>query len=130
MLTDRRPPETAGVTIQPRSAAYKVGWAVLFGVSALSVVSYIALIFVVPAMVDSFIAWATFSLYSAIVLLIPYRRVERWAWDITWALPVPSVVLALNNPDAAPYYLAAAGLMVMGQLLTRSAFFAPAEPAG
>jgi hypothetical protein len=29
----------------------------------------------------------------------------------------------LNNPDAAPYYLTAVGLMVIGQLLTRGAFF-------
>jgi hypothetical protein len=32
-------------------------------------------------------------------------------------------VLSLNNPDVAPYYLTAAGLMVIGQVLTRSAFF-------
>jgi hypothetical protein len=123
MLSNRPAAQLAGVAIPPRSAAYRVGWTVLFGLSALSVASYIALIFIVPAMVDSFIAWATFSLYSAIVLLIPYRRVERWAWYVTWALPVPSVVLALNNPDAAPYYLTAAGLMAIGQFLTRTAFF-------
>lgn len=114
----------AVVTTQAQSAAYKVGWSVLFGLSVLSVLSYAALIFAVPAMVDSFIAWATFSLYSVIVLLFPYRRVERWAWYITWALPIPSVVLSFNNPDAAPYYLTAAGLMAIGQLLTRGAFFA------
>jgi hypothetical protein len=32
-------------------------------------------------------------------------------------------VLSLNNPDAAPYYLTAVGLMAIGQLLTRTAFF-------
>jgi hypothetical protein len=123
MLSNRPAAQVAGVAIPPRSAAYKVGWTVLFGLSALSVASYIALIFIVPAMVDSFIAWATFSFYAAIVLFIPYRRLERWAWYATWALPVPSVVLALNNPDAAPYYLGAAALMAVGQFLTRTAFF-------
>jgi hypothetical protein len=113
----------AALTTQTQSTAYKVGWSVLFGLSVLSVLSYIALIFVVPAMVDSFIAWATFSLYSVMVLLIPYRRAERWAWYITWVLPIPSVVLSLNDPDAAPYYLTAVGLMAIGQLLTRTAFF-------
>ena len=49
----------AAVTIQAQSTAYKVGWSALFGLSVLSVLSYTALIFVVPAMVDSFIAWAT-----------------------------------------------------------------------
>jgi hypothetical protein len=76
-----------------------------------------------PNLVDSFIAWATFSLYSVAVLLIPYRRGERWSRYLTWALPVPSVVLRVNNSDAAPYYLTAVGLMVIGQILTRSAFF-------
>jgi hypothetical protein len=113
----------SAMTIPRQSTAYMVGWLVLFGISVLSVVSYVVLIFVAPGLVDSFIAWATFSLYSVVVLLIPYRRGERWSWYLTWALPVPSVVLSLNNPDVAPYYLTAAGLMVIGQVLTRSAFF-------
>jgi hypothetical protein len=110
--------------IPSQSTAYRVGWLVLFGISVLSVVSYVVLIVIVPGLVDSFIAWAAFSLYSVFVLLIPYRRRERWAWYLTWALVIPSVVLGLNNPDAAPFYLAAAGLMALSQLLTRGAFFA------
>ena len=109
--------------IQTQSTAYRLGWWVLFGLSALGVLSYTVLIFVVPDMVDSLIAWATFSLYSVFVLLIPYRRGERWAWYLTWALVLPSVVLSANNPDAAPYFLTAAGLMAIGQILTRGAFF-------
>lgn len=112
------------VAIYTRSKAYKVGWFVLLGIAVLSVLSYVVLIFAVPGLLDSFIAWATLSLYAAVVLLIPYRRAERWAWYLTFALPVPTIVLGLNNPEAAPYYLTAAGLMVVSQLLTRSAFFA------
>jgi hypothetical protein len=108
--------------IQTPSKAYKLGWWVLFALSVLSVGRYTGLIFVTPALVDSFVAWATFSLYSVFVLFIPYRRAERWAWYITWALPIPSVVLSLNNPNAAPYYLTVVGLMVIVQFLTRGAF--------
>ncbi len=111
-------------TTQTRSTRYQVGWWILFAISALSVVSNAVLIFVQTTLVDSFIAWSTFSLYSAIILLIPYRRDERWAWYLTWALPIPYLVLGLNNPDAAPYYLTAAGLVIASQLLTREAFFA------
>jgi hypothetical protein len=114
------------VTIDSQSATFKAGWLVLLAISVLSVVSYVVLIFVVPVMVDSFIAWATFSLYSAVVLLIPYRRGERWSWYLTCVLPIPQVVLGLNNPDAAPYYLTAAGLIVISQVLTRGAFFTTA----
>ena len=110
-------------TIQTQSTTYKIGWWFLFGISVLSVLSYVALIFVVPNSVDSLIAWVTFSLYSVFVLLIPYRRGEKWAWYLTWILVIPSVVLSLNNRDAAPYYLTAAGLLAIGQLLTRGAFF-------
>jgi hypothetical protein len=124
-MSDSREGSSAvsAVAIYPQPVAYKVGWSVLFGLSALSVLSYLVLIFAVPAMVDSFIAWATFSLYSAIILAIPFRRGERRAWYLTWALPVPSIVLSVNNPDAAPYHLTAVGLMVIGQVLTRGAFF-------
>jgi hypothetical protein len=113
-----------------QSISYTLGWWVLFGVSVLSVLTYVALIFVVPDLVDSFIAWATFSLYSVFVLLIPYRHGERWAWFLTWVLVVPAVVLSLNDRDAAPYFLAAVGLTVIAQLLTRGAFFPKAERIG
>jgi hypothetical protein len=116
--------------IATQSTAFRLGWWVLFGISVVSVLSYVVLIFVVPDLVDSFIAWATFSLYSALVLLIPYRHGERWAWFLTWVLVVPAVVLSLNDRDAAPYFLAAVGLTVIGQLLTRSAFFPRAERIG
>jgi hypothetical protein len=117
----------SAVAIHTESTAFKIGWSVLTGISVLSVLSYVVLIFVAPGLVDSFIAWATFSLYSMVVLLMPYRRGERWAWYLTWALPIPSLVLSLNNPEAAPFYVTAAGLMVIGQLLTRSAFFTGVE---
>src|SRR5258707_12549096 len=101
-------------TIQTQSTPYKIGWWALFGISVLSVVSYVALIFVVPNLGDSFIAWATFSLYSVFVQLIPYRRGEKWAWYLTWVLVIPSVVLGLNDRAAAPYYLAGVLLVTVG----------------
>ena len=109
-------------TIETQSTTYRIGWWLLFALSVVGVLSYVALIFVEPKLVDSFIAWATFSLYSVVVLLIPYRRGEKWAWYLTWILVIPSVVLSLNNRDAAPWYLTGAGLLALGQLLTRGAF--------
>ncbi len=110
-------------TIQTQSTTYKIGWGVLFGSSVLGVLSYVALIFVEPNRVDSFIAWVTFSLYSVFVVLIPYRRGEKWAWYLTWVLVIPAVVSSLNDSDAAPWFLAGVGLVALGQLLTRGAFF-------
>jgi hypothetical protein len=110
-------------------ATYNVGWSVLFSISVLSVLSYVALFFVVPNGL-SFIAWATFSLYSVVVVLIPYRRGERWAWFLTWALVVPAVALSLSDREAAPWFMAAVGLVAISQLLTRRAFFSKGQPSG
>jgi hypothetical protein len=74
-----------------QSTTFNVGWLVLFGISVLNVLSYMALFFVVPNGVW-LIGWATFSLYFVVVVLIPYRRGERWAWYLTWAVVVPAVV--------------------------------------
>jgi len=105
------------------STTFRYGWTIILLISLLGVVSQLVLIFVEPGLVDSFVAWATFMLYSVFVLLIPYRRGERWAWTVTWALVLPLAVLGLNNPDALPYFWSAAGLVTIGQFLTRSAFF-------
>jgi len=110
-------------TIQTQSTAYKLGWWLLLSLSVVGVLSYVALIFVEPSHVDSFIAWATFSLYSVAVVLIPYRRGEKWAWYLTWVLVIPAIVLSLNDVEAAPWFLAGVGLVAIGQFLTRGVFF-------
>ena len=110
-------------TVQTQSTTYKIGWWLLLGLSVVSVLSYVALIFVFPKLVDSLIASATFYLYSVFVLLIPYRRGVKWAWYLTWVLLTPAVVLSVNDRDAVPWYLPVAGDVVIGQLLTRGAFF-------
>jgi hypothetical protein len=112
-----------GKSTRSNSTTFRYGWTIIFLISLLGVVSQLVLIFVAPGLVDSTIAWATFMLYSVFVVLIPYRRGERWAWMITWVLVFPLTVLGLNNPDAAPYFWSAAGLVAVSQLLTRSAFF-------
>jgi len=110
-------------TIQTQSLRYKLGWGTLFLLSLLGVLSQSVLIVVDPDLVVSFVAWATFLLYSVFVLLIPYRRYEKWAWFITWILIAPFTVVGIEDPDAAPYFWAAAGLVVVCQLLNRAPFF-------
>lgn len=111
-------------TAQSSSTTFRFGWTIIFMISLLGVISQLVLIFVDPRLIDSFVAWATFMLYSVFVLLIPYRRGERWAWTITWFLVVPLTVLGLKDSDAAPYFWGATGLVTVSQILTRSAFFA------
>jgi hypothetical protein len=64
-----------------------------------------------------------FSLYSVAVLLFPYRRGEKWAWFATWLIVLAFAVVILFNSDLGGMYLAMSGLMAVGQILTRAAFF-------
>lgn len=108
-------------TIQTRSAGYKVGWWILIGISLCSALGHTAFIFLAPNE-SLFIIWAAFNLVSVVVLYIPYRRGEKWAWYLVWIMIIPPATVILHDAEIGPYYLAAAGLMVVGQVLTRRAF--------
>jgi hypothetical protein len=64
------------------------------------------------------------NVLAAGILLIPYRRRERWAWFLVWALVIPYVSVILFNQDVGPIYLAEAALIALGQLLTYRTVFA------
>lgn len=82
------------------------------------------LFFFVPGDELLFLGWVVFPLYEAVVLAIPYRRGEKWAWYITWLMVVAfALVLLYAEPELGPGYMAGAGLMAIAQLLTRPAFF-------
>jgi len=101
----------------------KVGWIVLLAISILAAVNHIALIFFIPDEAALFVGWAAFNLYSTVVLFIPFRRGEKWAWYASWILVVGFATLILFDSEVGLYYLIAAGVMAVGLLLTRSAFF-------
>lgn len=110
-------------TIAVRSSTQKVGWGLLLVLSALALLNHAALIFVIPGEEVLFIGWTAFNLYSTLVLYFPYRRGERWAWFSTWILVVAFASTALFDAEIGIFYLVAAGLVAVGQLLTRDSFF-------
>ena len=109
--------------VSSRSTTQRVGWWILFGISALAVLNHAVLIFVIPGEEVLFIGWTAFSLYSALVLYIPYRQGEKWAWYSTWILVVAFAAMILFDAEIGIFYLVAAGLMALAQLLTRETFF-------
>lgn len=109
--------------ITTRSTVHKVGWWILFGISALAVLNHAALIFVIPGEEVLFIGWTALSLYSVLVLYFPYRQGEKWAWYSTWILILSFASMIPFDADIGLYYLVAAGLMAFSQLLTRESFF-------
>ena len=105
------------------SAAFNFGWMVLLIISALATLNHIML----PLYGDPValaLGWTGYSLYATLVVAIPFRRGERWAWYISWILVIgfayPILIIRESYTVA---YLIAAGVMAISLLITRPAFF-------
>ncbi len=109
--------------IPEQSTPNKIGWWILMGIALLAIVNHFALIIVIPGEEVLFIGWTAASIYAAVVLFIPYRQGHRWAWYSTWIFVFTFASLILFDAELGMLYLTAAGLMAVGQLLTRSVFF-------
>lgn len=68
-----------------------------------------------------------FNFLVLVVVLIPYRRYERWAWYALWMLPLQWLWQFIFFPDLA--YLMLALLTAVGLLLPYRRFFPQEEPA-
>jgi hypothetical protein len=104
-----------------QSRSFRFGWWVMMIVSILGVFNHLLLIFSRGEQV-MFIGWAALNLFSIVLLMIPFRRGERWAWITAWIQVVAFAAPILFNADIAPFYLGAAAVLLVGMLLTASAF--------
>src|SRR5215211_796824 len=107
------------------NARFKTGRIILLVAAALMTLNDAVLMFVLDDPV-LFLGYAAFNLYALLVIAIPFRRGEKWAWYATWILPsglALSAVLA-GDPKITPFYLAVAAACVLGLLLTMRDFFA------
>jgi len=106
-----------------QNARFKTGWILLLISAALMALNHFVLIFALdePTL---FIGYAAFNFYSLVVLYIPFRQYERWAWYATWILPLGLAAPAYTDPNLAIFYYAVAAVCVLGLLLTRQEFFA------
>ena len=69
-----------------------------------------------------------FNVFALIVIVIPFKRHERWAWYALWMLPLQWLLQFAFLPDLA--YLMLAALTSTGLLLPYRRFFSSAqEPA-
>jgi len=109
-------------TIPAQNSRFKIGWGILLIIAALMMLSHFSLIFILDEP-NLFTGFAAFTLFSFIVLLIPFRRGEKWAWLTTWILPVGLAVPAATDPNIAIYYFGVAAMCVLGLLLTMRDFF-------
>ena len=105
-----------------QSDTFTIGWILLLFISALATLNH----FMLPLYGDWIglaIGFAGYSLYATVVLAIPFRRGERWAWYSTWIQVIGFAALMLTRESIAVAYLIAAGVMALCLLLTRPDFF-------
>lgn len=104
-----------------RSTGFKVGWWILTVVAALSLIGHAS----APISFGGgeellFIGFAAMNLYALVVLVIPYRRGELWAWYVTWAFVATYAFVVFYAAEVGPGYLGAAVVLALAQTLTWS----------
>jgi hypothetical protein len=109
-------------TILVPNSRFKFVWITLLLLAALMTLMHFSLIFFLDEPV-LFTGFAVFNLYALIVILIPFRQGEKWAWLATWLLPIGLALPAAFDPDIAIFYFAFAAICVLGLFLTMQDFF-------
>jgi hypothetical protein len=72
------------------------------------------------------ISWVGFEILALVIILVPFRRGERWAWWTLWVLPGLWLCLFVLSPDLVGL-LVLALISVTGLLLSRRRFFPKPE---
>ncbi len=103
---------------------FKIAWIIILAMAALATISYLVMIFVDTG-AGVFIPYTAYNLYGFLVLLIPFRQLQKWAWWSTWILPASMVLTGFFLPEFAPYYFGGAAAFAVGLLLTMREFFSP-----
>jgi len=107
------------------TSRFHIGRIILLVAAALMTLNHTVLLFALNKPV-LFMGYAAFNMYALIVIAIPFRRHEKWAWYATWILPI-GLALPATDPKLAPFYSIVAAACVLGLLLTMRDFFAVAH---
>jgi hypothetical protein len=107
---------------------FKIGWIILLIAAGLMTLNHVVLFFAEDEPV-LFAGFAAFTAYALVLIALPFRRRERWAWFATWTLPMGLATPWLAAPastDAtiAILYYSIAAACVLGLLVTIHDFFA------
>ena len=110
------------ITIPAQNSRFKAGWIILLLSTALMAVGHFFMIFTFdePVLFTDFTA---FNLLAFLIILIPFRQKEKWAWLASWTLPLVYAVTAINDPPIAVYFYGFAALCLLSLLLTMGDFF-------
>ena len=116
-------------TVATRTTAFTIGWIALLLISALATLNHLLLMIVSQEERLLFLGWTAFNVYAMLVLALPFRRREPWAWYTSWVLVIVFASVILLDPAGgiALGYVIAAGVLAVGLLLTRATFFSKQE---
>ena len=107
-----------------RNDTFTIGWFVLLFISALATLWLIILMFTIVDDAPILMSWAALSLYATLILYIPFRRGEKWAWFSIWIQVILfGSTIFFSTPEIANKYVVAAGVMAFALLMTRPTFF-------
>jgi hypothetical protein len=105
-----------------QNSRFKTGWVILVIFTVLMALNHFVLIFFLDDPI-LFTGYAAFNLYALLVILIPFRRIEKWAWLTTWILPICLTLPAATDPNLAIFYFGVSTMFVLGLLLTMREFY-------
>jgi hypothetical protein len=116
------PPPTRATRV-----GFGIGWWVLVVVFALFAVNHIAGVWLIASSPDEpqmFELFGALNVLCLVVLFIPYRRLERWAWWAMWIGIVPvGLVITFGGPDLVGLiYIVTFGVLALAQLATLPRF--------
>lgn len=105
---------------------FRIGWWTLLVLLALFAVNHGAGVWLIAESTDEsqmFELFAVLNLFALVVLLIPYRRLEGWAWWAMWIAILPvGLVMAFGADVIGVIYLVTAIVLALAQLATLPRF--------
>lgn len=108
--------------------AFTIGWIVLLILSALTTLWLIILMLTIVEDAPVLMTAAAVSLYATLILYMPFRRGEKWAWFAIWVQVILfGSTTFFSPPEIATKYVVAAAVMAVCLWLTAPAFFQRSE---
>lgn len=118
--------ETSAAPTRSTRVLFRVGWWTLLVLFALFGVNHAAGVWLIATSTDEsqmFELFAALNLFALIVLLIPYRRLEGWAWWAMWIGIIPvGLVMAFGADAIGVIYLITAIVLALAQFATLPRF--------
>ena len=100
---------------------WRIGWGALLFFTVAFALNHLAGVFYIASSTDEqqmFELFGMVHLLALVILLIPYRRREWWAWLAMWIAIVPVALVLVFVPDVlGAVYFGSAAVMSVAQFL-------------